>query len=226
MYGGGNDEVERETALVGVGALASGMCLVRLTAGAAQIAVNTVDDELNPDGDCSLRAAVQAANTDTAVDAGPAGSGADVITSEAIRTAAAERVRSPLRMHPRHRGGRSHCGASSEAIRIAAAEHDAVAAVRIHPRHRSGRSHCAASPPARNAPRRRSLIGAERTVHPPPLPVPRHRGAACAPVGRRGSSRAILQANRLIPPRPPVRWRRPGLPTTTDAWVRNDKARA
>ena len=48
-------------------------------AHAATIAVNTTDDELNADGDCSLREAIQAANTDAAVDACPAGSGADTI---------------------------------------------------------------------------------------------------------------------------------------------------
>jgi CSLREA domain-containing protein len=46
---------------------------------AASITVTTIDDELNADGDCSLREAIQAANTDTAVDACPAGSGADTI---------------------------------------------------------------------------------------------------------------------------------------------------
>ena len=45
----------------------------------AGIEVNTTDDELNSDGDCSLREAIQAANTDTAVDACTAGSGADAI---------------------------------------------------------------------------------------------------------------------------------------------------
>lgn len=44
------------------------------------ITVNTTDDELNDDGDCSLREAVQAANNDTEVDACPAGDGADIIT--------------------------------------------------------------------------------------------------------------------------------------------------
>jgi CSLREA domain-containing protein len=44
------------------------------------IVVNTTDDELNGDGDCSLREAIQAANNDTAVDACPAGSGGDTIT--------------------------------------------------------------------------------------------------------------------------------------------------
>jgi CSLREA domain-containing protein len=43
------------------------------------INVNTTTDELNSDGDCSLREAVVAANTDTAVDACSAGGGADII---------------------------------------------------------------------------------------------------------------------------------------------------
>lgn len=46
---------------------------------AADIAVTETADELNNDGDCSLREAVQAANTDAAVDACTAGAGADVI---------------------------------------------------------------------------------------------------------------------------------------------------
>jgi CSLREA domain-containing protein len=46
---------------------------------AATIAVTTFDDEWNGDGDCSLREAIIAANTDTAVDACPAGSGDDTI---------------------------------------------------------------------------------------------------------------------------------------------------
>lgn len=50
---------------------------------AAAIVVNTSADELNTDGDCSLREAIQAANTNSAVDACPAGTGADVITFEA-----------------------------------------------------------------------------------------------------------------------------------------------
>ena len=51
----------------------------------AQIAVKTADDELNSDGDCSLREAVQAANTNAAVDACASGSsGADTITLAAI----------------------------------------------------------------------------------------------------------------------------------------------
>ena len=47
---------------------------------AASIVVNTTDDEVNFDGDCSLREAIIAANTDTAVSGCAAGSGADVIT--------------------------------------------------------------------------------------------------------------------------------------------------
>ncbi len=43
------------------------------------IEVTTEDDELNNDGDCSLREALRAANLDTAVDACPAGSGHDYI---------------------------------------------------------------------------------------------------------------------------------------------------
>jgi len=49
-------------------------------AHAAGIVVTTTDDELNADGDCSLREAIQAANTNAAVDACAAGSGADIIT--------------------------------------------------------------------------------------------------------------------------------------------------
>ncbi len=46
---------------------------------AAIITVNTYADELNEDGDCSVREAIQAANTDTAVDGCPAGVGEDLI---------------------------------------------------------------------------------------------------------------------------------------------------
>jgi CSLREA domain-containing protein len=48
-------------------------------ANAATISVSTFADELNSDGDCSLREAIQAANTNTAIDACAAGSGADTI---------------------------------------------------------------------------------------------------------------------------------------------------
>ena len=43
------------------------------------IVVNTTADELSNDGNCSLREAIRAANTDTPVDACPAGYGNDVI---------------------------------------------------------------------------------------------------------------------------------------------------
>ncbi len=48
-------------------------------AWAAAITVNTTADEQNTDGDCSLREAITAANTDAAVDGCVAGSGADTI---------------------------------------------------------------------------------------------------------------------------------------------------
>ncbi|MBI5965134.1 MAG: CSLREA domain-containing protein, partial [Chloroflexi bacterium] len=48
-------------------------------AHAATITVNTVADENNMDGDCSLREAIIAANTDNAVDACPTGNGTDTI---------------------------------------------------------------------------------------------------------------------------------------------------
>ena len=44
------------------------------------IVINTEIDELNADGDCSLREAIQAANTDMSVDGCAAGNGADTIT--------------------------------------------------------------------------------------------------------------------------------------------------
>ncbi len=49
------------------------------------ISVTTAVDELNVDGDCSLREALAAANLDTAVDACPAGSGADIVQLQALR---------------------------------------------------------------------------------------------------------------------------------------------
>ncbi len=49
-------------------------------ARAATITVNTTTDEVNTDGDCSLREAIRAANTDLAVDACTAGNGADTIS--------------------------------------------------------------------------------------------------------------------------------------------------
>jgi CSLREA domain-containing protein len=49
-------------------------------AALSTIVVNTTADELNTDGDCSLREAITAANTDAAVDACAAGDGADTIS--------------------------------------------------------------------------------------------------------------------------------------------------
>ena len=74
----------RRYVLAGVvtGLVVAGLLLVLYgSAGAAgaTINVNTTDDELNADSDCSLREAVQAANTDIAVDGCTAGSGADTI---------------------------------------------------------------------------------------------------------------------------------------------------
>ncbi len=63
-------------------ALIAGLALAALparVARAATITVNTTTDELNSDGDCSLREAIRAANTDAAVDGCAAGSGADTI---------------------------------------------------------------------------------------------------------------------------------------------------
>lgn len=53
--------------------------LIQTTAQATTIVVTTTIDELNNDGDCALREAIQAANTDQAIDACLAGSGADQI---------------------------------------------------------------------------------------------------------------------------------------------------
>ncbi len=54
-------------------------CAAAPAAAAAPIPVNTTVDELNADGDCSLREAIIAANWDGAVDACSAGGGADMI---------------------------------------------------------------------------------------------------------------------------------------------------
>lgn len=61
--------------------IATLMLTVCVAANAASILVNTADDELNDDGDCSLREAVEAANTNTVVDdCNPGDAGADTIT--------------------------------------------------------------------------------------------------------------------------------------------------
>src|SRR2546421_11460286 len=62
-------------------AVATGVAtlLCSSSALAATITVNTTADELLTDGNCSLREAIQAANTDTAIDTCAKGSGADLI---------------------------------------------------------------------------------------------------------------------------------------------------
>jgi len=65
-------------------ALIAVFMLCAAQAWAATISVNTADiAAISGDGKCSLSEAIQAANTDTAVDACPAGSGADVIELQA-----------------------------------------------------------------------------------------------------------------------------------------------
>jgi CSLREA domain-containing protein len=65
--------------------LAAALCLLfcplptPAQAAGTSIQVTTTDDELNNDGDCSLREAVRAANLDAAVDGCSAGSGMDTI---------------------------------------------------------------------------------------------------------------------------------------------------
>jgi len=66
-------------AAVALGAATVAVAFDVAPASAATITVTTTADELNGDGDCSLREAVQAANTDAAADACPAGGGADII---------------------------------------------------------------------------------------------------------------------------------------------------
>jgi CSLREA domain-containing protein len=68
------------TRLLTVGALIVGVMGVPLPAQAATIAVNTAADEVNSDGDCSLREAIIAANSDGASDNCAPGTGVDTIT--------------------------------------------------------------------------------------------------------------------------------------------------
>lgn len=68
------------TALLVVGVLLGSTIYPGSVQADSIIIVNTTDDELNTDGDCSLREAIQAANTNVAVDACTAGTGADTIT--------------------------------------------------------------------------------------------------------------------------------------------------
>lgn len=62
-----------------MGANVFGQVKTAFAAPAATINVNTNLDELNSDGDCSLREAIQSANTNSVVDGCTAGSGADTI---------------------------------------------------------------------------------------------------------------------------------------------------
>jgi len=57
------------------------VCLIEVpfVFASTTITVDTTDDEFNTDGDCSLREAIHAADTDTAVDNCPAGNGNDTI---------------------------------------------------------------------------------------------------------------------------------------------------
>lgn len=66
---------------VALAVLAAALVVAVPAALAAPITVTTLADELNADGDCSLREAIEAANTNTIVDACGAGDpGADLIT--------------------------------------------------------------------------------------------------------------------------------------------------
>ena len=72
------------SAFIVVAGVASGALARSATAGVrpsagTTITVNTTADDIATDGNCSLREALQAANTDTAVDACPAGNGDDTI---------------------------------------------------------------------------------------------------------------------------------------------------
>jgi CSLREA domain-containing protein len=70
----------RLRAALALGVLALSLAVGVPAAYAAIITVNTTADELNSDGDCSLREAIQAANTNLPVDACPAGTpGLDVV---------------------------------------------------------------------------------------------------------------------------------------------------
>jgi CSLREA domain-containing protein len=69
---------ERTAALLLLALLLAGFGSIP-QAHAATIEVTSFADNLADNGDCSLREAIQAANTDTAIDACPAGSGADTI---------------------------------------------------------------------------------------------------------------------------------------------------
>lgn len=61
------------------GAVTLLMLMLESAAWAATITVNDTEDEINSDGSCSLREAIQAANTDTAIDGCDAGAFANTV---------------------------------------------------------------------------------------------------------------------------------------------------
>ena len=65
--------------LYAIGALLWTWLLIVGSASAATISVTTFDDELNADGDCSLREAIESANSSMAVDGCTTGTGDDLI---------------------------------------------------------------------------------------------------------------------------------------------------
>ncbi|MBI5825073.1 MAG: CSLREA domain-containing protein [Chloroflexi bacterium] len=80
VYAGGD--------FINAGGDANADYVARFETPSATITVNTATDELNSDGDCSLREAIEAANTNSAVDACAAGTGLDTILfSDALGTA-------------------------------------------------------------------------------------------------------------------------------------------
>jgi CSLREA domain-containing protein len=75
-----NSYFRKPLALLVLAALGASMLLLASQAQAASLMVTTEADELNTDGDCSLREAIQAANTNTAVDACLSGSSTETDT--------------------------------------------------------------------------------------------------------------------------------------------------
>jgi CSLREA domain-containing protein len=75
------DLIARMSRLIALAALVAGLALSapHSAEAAVTIKVDTPSDELNVDGDCSLREALAAANTDKKVDACKAGNGTDTI---------------------------------------------------------------------------------------------------------------------------------------------------
>jgi fibronectin-binding autotransporter adhesin len=75
-----NSYFRKPLALLVLAALGASMLLLASQAQAASLMVTTEADELNTDGDCSLREAIEAANTNTAVDACVSGSSTETDT--------------------------------------------------------------------------------------------------------------------------------------------------